>query len=90
MEFEWDPIKSAENKQKHGVGFDEAVEIWQGFRFEASNLAYSVEGESRSATIGFIKGQVYTVVWTKRNKRIRIICARRARKYEKKAFLENF
>ncbi len=90
MEFEWDPIKSAENKRKHGIGFDEAAYIWQSIRLEVQNLAYSKQEEWRSATIGFVNGRVYTVIWTKRNKRIRIICARRARKNEKKAFLENF
>lgn len=88
MDFEWDPKKSLENKKKHGISFDEAIEIWQGIRVDAPNIAYSKDGESRSATVGVRQGALYTVIWTKRNKRIRIICARRARKDEKEAFIE--
>jgi uncharacterized DUF497 family protein len=28
MGFEYDPNKSAENKRKHGIGFEEAQELW--------------------------------------------------------------
>ena len=29
MEFEFDPLKSASNREKHGVDFDQAQELWQ-------------------------------------------------------------
>jgi uncharacterized DUF497 family protein len=29
LRFEWDPAKSASNKDKHGVDFEEARAIWQ-------------------------------------------------------------
>ena len=28
MEFEYDPDKSAENKRKHGIDFEEAQALW--------------------------------------------------------------
>ena len=88
MEFEWDPKKSKENKKKHGVSFDEATQIWEGIRIDVPNIAYSKSGENRSATIGLVGGAIYTAIWTKRNKCIRMICVRRARKDEKEAFIE--
>lgn len=86
--FEWDSEKSQQNKRKHGVSFDKAIEIWQGPVLEASSVAYAKNGESRSATLGMIEGQIFCVIWTKRNKKIRIISARRARDEEKQAFFK--
>ena len=31
MGFEYDPRKSAENKRKHGIDFEEAQELWADF-----------------------------------------------------------
>lgn len=31
MGFEWDPVKDAANRQKHGIGFREASEVFRGF-----------------------------------------------------------
>ncbi|MBI2026775.1 MAG: BrnT family toxin [Deltaproteobacteria bacterium] len=88
MVFEWNPEKSKKNKKKHGVSFYEAKEIWQWKRLDFPNIAYSKEGEARSATIGFVKGILYTAIWTARGTCIRLICVRRARDGEKKAFFE--
>ena len=30
MEFEWDPRKAAQNKEKHGVSFEDAVGVFSG------------------------------------------------------------
>ena len=30
MQFEYDPNKSKSNKEKHGIDFDEAQELWNG------------------------------------------------------------
>ena len=29
VEFEWDPAKSASNKRKHGIDFEQAQAIWE-------------------------------------------------------------
>ena len=88
MNFEWDPEKSQENKKKHGVTFYDATEIWQRKRIDIPHIAYSKDGEICSATIGFINGILFTAIGTKRKKLIRLICVRRARDGEKKAFFE--
>jgi len=84
--FEWDLQKSELNKIKHGVSFQEAIEIWQAVHLSANDIASSIEGESRSATIGFIQGKLHTAIWTQREDKIRIISVRRARNGEKEVF----
>lgn len=84
--FEWDPIKSEQNKRKHGVSFINAVQIWQSVHVSVKNIACIKEGETRSATIGLIDGKLYTAIWTKRKDAIRLISVRRSRDGEKEIF----
>ena len=84
--FEWDAKKSKQNKKKHGVSFEDALEIWQANHLTANDIARSKDGESRSATIGFIQGKIYTAIWAKRGGKIRLISVRRARDAEKEVF----
>ena len=49
-------------------------------------IAYSEDGENRSATIGAVAGVIYTAIWTLRGSSIRLISVRRARSNEKEAF----
>lgn len=86
MDFEWDSAKSKTNLDKHGISFLESLEIWQGIHLEVHQIARSKEGESRSATIGMVKGELYTAIWTQRGKKLRLISVRRSRHGEKKIF----
>ena len=86
--FEWDPPKSLINKDKHGVSFREATEIWRGIHLTAENFAKAKDGEKRSITIGMIGEDIYSAIWTNRNNTFRIISVRRSRNGEKKAFLK--
>lgn len=88
IEFEWDPVKAHQNKQKHGVSFDEASVIWDGIHVDVKNIARSNDGEKRNATMGRIGSKVYVVIWTKRGRRIRLISVRRARPHEEEIFEE--
>jgi uncharacterized protein len=81
--FEWDEEKAASNRRKHGIDFDEAVEIFYG----SSLLRRSDRNaEERWLAIGETEGRVVTVVFTWRGDTLRIISARRARKNEKRAY----
>ena len=89
MEFEWDPKKSAVNKQKHGIDFIEAQKIWKAdVRVEAQ--AFTVEREVRRATIAFIGEKLWVAIWAPRNgpgnRKVRFISVHRAEgsKYEKR------
>ena len=84
--FEWDPIKSESNKNKHQISFIEAIQIWEGPHLDISDIARAKDGETRSATLGVIKGLVFLAIWTYRNKTIRLISVRRARQYEEEIY----
>lgn len=80
MNFEYDPGKSETNKAKHGIDFEEAKQIWSGEYISIVPVASHTE--SRLAAIGKIYNKIWTVVFTLRNGKIRIISARRAREKE--------
>ena len=80
MEFEFDPAKSAANKRKHGIDFEETRQLWNddnGFEF-----AGSFESETRSLIVGKIGVVYWTAIVTYRTNRVRIISVRRARDLE--------
>jgi uncharacterized DUF497 family protein len=80
MEFEFDPAKSAANKDKHGIDFVEAQALWMdGDLVDASVVS---RGEQRYLVIGRIDGKHWTAVCTLRGGAVRIISVRRARKTE--------
>ncbi len=80
---EWDEEKAANNRRKHGIDFDEAIEVFYG----ASLLRRSDRNkEERWLAIGETEGRVVAVVFTWRGDTLRIISARRARKNEKRAY----
>ncbi len=89
MNFEWNPEKSRVNKMKHGVSFDEAVILWERNYLEVENIARSLTGETRNATLGWIGHEIYLAIWTWRENKLRLISVRKARKYEKEIFLKS-
>jgi hypothetical protein len=80
MQFEFDPAKSASNKDKHGIDFVAAQALWlDGGRLE---LPARLFGEPRMYTVGRIGLKHWVAVWTQRGDRIRLISVRRARREE--------
>lgn len=79
MKFEYDP-KSAINKMKHGLDFEQAKALWE----DENLLEVPVlrTGEPRFLVIGMIEGKVWTGVITYRGGAVRIISVRRSRKEE--------
>ncbi|MEB3225144.1 MAG: BrnT family toxin [Synechococcus sp.] len=84
MDFEYDPNKSQSNLAKHGIDFEAAKEIWQ----DSQRIIFPArsETEPRWVTVGLIHGKFWTVVYTTRNGRIRIISVRRSRVQEIKLY----
>ncbi|MFN5997665.1 MAG: BrnT family toxin [Paracoccaceae bacterium] len=80
MEFEFDPAKSAANKDKHGIDFVEAQALWLDGGL--ADAPVTSEGEPRFLVIGRIDGKHWTAVCTLRGEVMRIISVRRARKTE--------
>lgn len=86
MKFEFDPAKSAANKIKHGIDFDEARALWDDP--DLLEIAARTIDESRSLVIGRIGGKHWSGVITCRDGAIRIISVRRSRP-EEVALYEN-
>jgi hypothetical protein len=85
MDFEWDERKSQANIAKHGVDFDEATGIFEGFVLVKIDDRREY-GETRIAATGVAEGRELFVVYTIRGAVRRIISARRARRDERRAY----
>ncbi len=82
MEFEFDPAKSASNKEKHGIDLVEAQALWRDGGLELVLSKARLTSEERFLAIGRIEGKHWTAICTLRGQAIRIISVRRARKEE--------
>jgi len=80
MEFEFDPRKSESNKQKHGIDFHEAQELWDDPDY--IEIPVKTSDEPRFLVIGKISGKHWSGIITYRTDKIRIISVRRSRKEE--------
>jgi uncharacterized protein len=80
MGFEYDPEKSAENKRKHGVDFEEAQVLWTDPAL--LEIPARVSDEPRWVVIGALAEKHWSAVITRRNDNIRIISVRRSRDEE--------
>ena len=84
MSFEFDEAKSRENKNKHGIDFDEAQHLWLD--------PIAIMGPADSATeerfvfVGKIGATVWAAIVTFRGPNIRIISVRRARSEEREVY----
>jgi uncharacterized protein len=79
--FEWDDKKRTSNLEKHGIDFEDAIEVFYGI-----SLIRHSNNEERWIAIGETEGRIITVVFTRRRDALRIISARRARKNEERQF----
>ena len=84
MQFEYDPNKSYSNKEKHGIDFEEAQLLWgDSKRIEIS--AQTI-GEERKVLIAELNNEIWSAIFTLRDKNIRIISVRKSRKNEKEIY----
>jgi hypothetical protein len=80
--FEWDDRKAVENRRRHRVSFEEAtLAIGDPLAIEWLDMREPY-GEARAVLVGMSRGQLLTVVYTRRDERIRIISARKATRNE--------
>jgi len=80
LDFEFDPEKSASNKEKHGIDFVEAQALWDDP--DLVEVPARVVDEPRFLVIGRIAGEYWSGIITYREQRIRIISVRRSRAEE--------
>jgi uncharacterized protein len=84
MEFEWDESKNRKNKNKHGIDFETAMELWNDKNRIEIQTPFPIE--NRSVLIGKIDKKLWSAIFTLRDNAIRIISVRRARKKEAKFY----
>ena len=80
MNFEFDPKKSDSNKNKHGIDFIEAQDLWDDL--DLLEIPAKTTDEVRFLVIGKIDEKPWAGIITYRNDNIRIISVRRARNEE--------
>ena len=84
MTFEWDAQKSISNREKHGIDFDTAKNLWLDDKRVEIQIAFP--SEDRWALIAAVEGKMWTAIYTMRNDVIRVISVRRAREREVKLY----
>ena len=94
MRFEWDPIKSGLNLQKHRVSFDTAILVFDDPNHVSVQDRFE-EGEERWQTLGLASGitismVAHTVADEDEEEVIRIISARKATPRERYKYNEGF
>jgi len=84
MEFDFDPNKSRMNREKHGLDFVEAQNLW----LDDSRLVIPArtDDEPRFAIIARWGERIWTGIFTTRGQTIRLISVRRARDEEKELY----
>jgi hypothetical protein len=87
MPFEFDSGKNAANKQKHGLDFVQAQELWADPN--GLSIAAKSETEPRFALIAKLEGKLWTALFTRRAENIRLLSVRRSRKEEERLYHES-
>ena len=85
MNFVWDERKRLSNIEKHGIDFQNAIEVFS----DPDALSFKSKAEheeDRYLIIGRCNGRVITVIFTWRGDTIRVISARIARREERQRY----
>lgn len=88
MKFEWDQIKNDNNRSKHGLSFEESIEVFADPNaIEIFDDEHSSD-EDRYKVIGQLQNKVIVIslIFTERDEVIRVISARKANKEEREAY----
>ena len=89
--FEWDSEKNEVNKEKHGLSFEEILDVFDDpFFLERYDYLHSDAVEDRIIGIGSVNGiAIVTIAFTERE-RIRLISCRLASPTEEKVYYEYY
>jgi len=94
--FTWDPAKARKNLRVHGISFETATEVFRNpNHVSKENYFIEGQGEQRYGIIGLTVNVVLLlVVFVDRTEAgvemVRIISARKANEYERKAYEDQF
>ncbi|HEX3253715.1 MAG TPA: BrnT family toxin [Pyrinomonadaceae bacterium] len=89
MDYEWDEAKSASNREKHGVSFEEAATVFgDPLYVDFYDPDHSVD-EHRYLIMGqSTAGRLLIVSYTERDEVVRLISAREVTSSERRAYEE--
>jgi uncharacterized protein len=87
MQFDWDPEKASRNLTKHGISFEEAIQVFDDPLFLIfADLDHSFQ-ERRFIIMGELADRRLLVVsYTDRDNQTRLISARPATRKERKIY----
>ena len=85
MDFEWNLAKATSNLAKHGVGFEDAIEVFDD-PDRVERVDPGSRGELRFQAIGTSSGRILFVSYTLRGAVCGIISVRRASRREREAY----
>jgi len=89
LQFEWDDVKEAANRLKHGITFEEAATAFLDPHAQIFDDPDSDVAEVRYLLVGVSAARrTLVVVHVERTKRLRLISARLATRGERRAFEE--
>jgi len=84
MDFEWDALKAASNRRKHGVTFEEGVTVFGDPNAVTIPDPWHSATEEREITIGTSNhGRILVISHTFRGSVMRVISVRRASRRER-------
>lgn len=92
IRFEWDPLKARTNQRKHGITFEEAVNVFDDpYALFEQDRTDDETGELRWQALGLVEGVVlllvaHTVREEGQDEAIRLISARRATRKERNRY----
>lgn len=87
LEFEWDEGNIDKSYEKHGITTKEAEEIFLDRNLKVQKDIKHSQKEARFIAFGETsEGKILFTVFTMRDKKIRIISARRANKKERRRY----
>jgi uncharacterized protein len=87
MEFEFDSSKSKANREKHGIDFVEAQELWDDE--DRLEIPARTEDEPRYVLVAALGQKLWSAFFTYRKERVRLISVRRAGKKERDLYYES-
>lgn len=85
LRFEWDPIKDAMNRRKHGVSFEEAASVFYDEFARIIQDSEHSQDEDRFVLLGMSAGSRLLIVchcYRENDRVIRMFSARKANKKE--------
>jgi uncharacterized DUF497 family protein len=84
--FEWDVVKAATNRSKHGIDFEFGTRVFLDEQHVEIDVSRERDGERRTKAIGIVDRSLFTIVFAPRGDVCRVISVRRSNKSEEKAY----